>query len=251
MGTDSAIAWCDHTFNPVIGCQHVSPGCDNCYAEEQNNHRKWVPSWGPQGERRRTSAASWKKPYQYERGAADFKKHYGRRQRVFCASLSDWLDNRWDAKVRADLINLIFETPSLDWLLLTKRPENYRKHIGGHPLPRNVWFGITAEDQEHYERRWQIARKIPAAYHFVSYEPALGPVIPGSDTGKMPDWFICGGESGPNRRPFDIRWAENARQHCALNRIAFFFKQDGALRSGERGRASDELWNTKEFPNEL
>lgn len=253
MGTDSAISWCDHTFNPVIGCQHVSPGCYNCYAEDQNNHRKWVAAWGPHGERRRTSATTWAKPMQYQRGAATFLREHGRRQRVFCASLSDWLDNQWEPNDREDLLNLIYDTPDLDWLMLTKRPENYQKLVGqkffaGTPLPNNVWFGITAENQDNYERRWAIASQIPAAVHFVSYEPAIGPLIPGSDTGKSPDWIICGGESGPHRRYFHIEWAENCWMQCHLNGIAFFFKQDSALRSGQRGRASDELWNTKEFP---
>src|SRR5580692_7935980 len=121
MGENSKIEWCDHTFNPWIGCQKVSPGCDHCYAETQNNLRKWNGGkWGPHAPRKRTSEANWKKPLQWQKRAAEFS---GRR-RVFCASLADVFDNKAPDGARDDLFDLIRETPSLDWLLLTKRPEN-------------------------------------------------------------------------------------------------------------------------------
>ena len=83
---------------------------------------------------------------------------------------------------RSDLFRLINSTPELDWLLLTKRPENIRKMLpfAIEGLPEwpwpNVWLGTTCEDQEHYDHRWPILRRIPAAIHFISYEPALGPL---------------------------------------------------------------------------
>jgi protein gp37 len=118
---NSKIEWCNHTFNPWIGCQKVSPGCDHCYAEAMMDKRYGRVQWGPHGERKRTSEDNWKKPLAWA------KKANGQRPRVFCASLADWLDNRVPREWRSDLGHLIEATPQLDWLLLTKRPENYEK----------------------------------------------------------------------------------------------------------------------------
>src|ERR1700712_493898 len=116
MGENSKIEWCDHTFNPWIGCQKVSPGCDNCYAEALMDKRLGRVEWGPHGERLRTSPANWAKPLQWDRAAAKA----GVRHRVFCASLADWLDNKVPRRWRIDLAAIIRQTPNLDWLLLTK-----------------------------------------------------------------------------------------------------------------------------------
>src|SRR6266404_3416295 len=121
MAENSKIEWCDHTFNPWIGCQKVSPGCDHCYAEAMMDKRYGRVKWGPHGERKRTSEDNWKKPLVWA------KRANGHRPRVFCASLADWLDNRVAPRWRSDLGRLIEDTPELDWLLLTKRPENYEK----------------------------------------------------------------------------------------------------------------------------
>ena len=87
MAENSKIEWTDHTFNPWIGCQKVSPGCDHCYAESLSKRYGWV-EWGPHGERKRTSPQNWRKPFQWAKAAN------GDRPRVFCASLADWLDNQ-------------------------------------------------------------------------------------------------------------------------------------------------------------
>src|SRR5262252_8256389 len=119
MGENTKIEWCSHTFNPWIGCQKVSPGCDHCYAEKQNAFRKWNGgTWGPHAPRKRTSDATWLGPRKWARRAS------GRRPRVFCASLADVFDNKAPDDARGDLFNLIRDTHELDWLLLTKRPEN-------------------------------------------------------------------------------------------------------------------------------
>src|SRR5438309_10820218 len=117
MAVTSKIEWCDATFNGWIGCQHISPGCDHCYAEAQNAYRRWSAdgTWGPHAERRRTSPANWKNPRTWNADAPRFEREHGRRQRVFSASLSDWLDNRVPKGWRADLCQLIEETPNLDW----------------------------------------------------------------------------------------------------------------------------------------
>jgi protein gp37 len=220
MGENSKIEWTDHTFNPWIGCQRVSPGCDHCYAEAMMDHRYRKVQWGPHGQRVRTSKATWSGPPKWAKAAN------GHRPRVFCASLADVFDNKAPDGARLDLFDLIRSTPELDWMLLTKRPENAAKMLpanweGGWP---NVWLGTTCEDQEHFDRRWSILGRVPATVRFVSYEPALGPLTLGD---APPDWVICGGESGAGARTrfMDPAWARAVRDECAAKGVAFFMKQ--------------------------
>lgn len=223
MGENSKIEWTDHTFNPWIGCQKVSPGCDHCYAEALMDTRWGKVEWGPHGERKRTSDANWKLPLRWAKAA----RGSGPRPRVFCASLADVFDNQVPAEWRSDLFALIEDTPELDWLLLTKRPENISKMLWpkwDHALPRNIWLGITAENQESFDRRWRILRDLPAAVTFVSMEPLLGPIF---FRPAKPDWIICGGESGHGARMMDPSWVRDLRDQCAQQGTAFFFKQWG------------------------
>jgi protein gp37 len=142
---NSKIEWTDHTFNPWIGCQHVSPGCDNCYAEMLMDTRYGRVEWGPHGARSKTSDANWKKSLTWNAQAHTFKHEHGRRQRVFCASLADVFDNKVDPAWREELFELIRKCRRLDWLLLTKRPQNIRKMLPSNWRDGygNVWLGVT------------------------------------------------------------------------------------------------------------
>jgi protein gp37 len=178
MADNTSIEWCDHTFNPWEGCQKVSPGCDHCYAETRNaRFNGTAVNWGPGAPRRRTSEANWKKPLKWNREAQAFFAAHGRRQRVFCASLADVFDNAVDPQWRRDLFNLILQTPHLDWLLLTKRIGNVSGVIRDqllHPLPPNVWMGITVVNQEEADRDIPKLLAIDASVRFLSMEPLLG-----------------------------------------------------------------------------
>jgi protein gp37 len=223
MAENSKIEWTDHTFNPWIGCQKVSPGCDHCYAEALMDTRWGKVQWGPHGERKRTSAANWKLPLRWAKAAN------GTRPRVFCASLADVFDNQAPQEWRNDLFDLIAETPELDWLLLTKRPENAMKM-----LPRgwatgtywlNVWLGTTAENQEQADRRGRILREIPAAVRFLSCEPLLSDIAFETETLMALDWIIVGGESGHGARMMQEWWAADIRKQCEAAGVYFFMKQ--------------------------
>ncbi len=230
MGETTEIAWCDSTFNPWIGCQKVSAGCDNCYAETLMDKRYHKVQWGPHGERKRTSVANWRNPVIWDRHHAAFQAKHGHRQRVFCSSLADVFDNQVPEAWRTDLYNLIVSTPNLDWLLLTKRPENILKFIPQNwhfTFPGNVWLGTTCEDQAAYDRRWPILRAVPARVRFISYEPAIGPLrlpLVGHHSSR-PDWLICGGESGSGYRGMPPVWAENIMSDCRDFDVRFFMKQ--------------------------
>ncbi len=227
MAEASKIEWTDSTFNPWIGCTKISPGCDRCYAERLVTRYRWT-LWGPHGDRKRTSAANWRKPIQWNSQATVFQAEHSHRQRVFCASLADVFDNKADPTTRADLFELIKATPNLDWLLLTKRPQLMARFLpkdwgNGYP---NVWLGSTMEDQERYDQRWPLLRDTPAAIRFISYEPAIGPIVLDAG-GTQPDWIISGGESGPGSRLMQPAWARAVRDQCQSRGIAFMHKQWG------------------------
>ena len=233
MAETTAISWCDHTFNPWIGCTRVSPGCDHCYAARDNERRKWVSAWG--AERRRTK--TWRDPIRWNRKA----KSDGIRRRVFCASLADVFDNQVPAEWRADLWDLIASCDGLDWLLLTKRPQNIAKMLpaddpiryGTWPW-RHIWLGTTAENQGEHDRRWPLLARTGAYVRFLSCEPLLGPIIL-DGRGPYPDWIITGGESGPSHRGVNPDWIRSLRDQCADRGIAFHHKQWGGVRPKETG----------------
>ena len=110
----SKIEWTDHTFNPWIGCQHMSSGCDHCYAEAMMDTRYGKVEWGPHGARKRTSDANWRQPVKWNADARGFRKEHGHRPRVFCASLADVFDNKVPMSWREDLFELIRECRRLD-----------------------------------------------------------------------------------------------------------------------------------------
>ena len=162
---------------------------------------------------------------------------------------------------RLRLFKLIDATPHLDWLVLTKRPENWRSltiagfdgdRQWGQVVPTrrdvvrpNVWAGVSVESQEHDYRISRLVA-IPAAIHFLSLEPLLGPVSLrkwigwqfGTQMGSWFDWVIVGGESGPKARPCDLAWIRAIRDQCQDAGVAVFIKQLGPRRSRTDGRSS-------------
>lgn len=248
MGEQTEIAWTDHTFNPWWGCQRVSPGCEHCYAETFAK-RVGLKVWGPQSERRFFGDKHWREPLKWNRKAAS----EGRRARVFCASMADVFEERADlVEPRARLVRLIAATPYLDWLLLTKRPENMLQlgaEAGLDPEGwlSNIWLGTTAEDQRRADERLPHLLEVPAAVRFVSYEPALGLVdfrrhLDSPECAGL-DWIIVGGESGAGARPFDAAWAREVVRTCRDTGTWCFVKQMGA-------RPYDSNVNASDWPDE-
>ncbi|WP_276200089.1 phage Gp37/Gp68 family protein [Chelatococcus sp. XZ-Ab1] len=224
MASNTKIEWAHHTFNPWVGCTAVSPACDHCYAESWAKRTGQAHLW--KGDRRRTSEANWRLPLKWNRQA----EAAGIRFRVFCASLADVFDNQVPQIWRSDLFALIEDTPHLDWLLLTKRPQNIQKMIWPKwdaGLTRNIWLGTTAEDQHEANRRIPHLLEAPAAVRFVSAEPLLGAIDFEPWLDRI-DWVIVGGESGAGARPMHPHWARSIRDQCEAAGTAFFFKQWGA-----------------------
>jgi protein gp37 len=244
VGENSGIEWTHHTFNPWTGCTRVSPGCDHCYAAAfARRNPSTFGSWEPGAPRKRTSPRNWYQPIIWNRRAAEA----GERHRVFCASMADVFDNQAPEAWRLDLWELIHRTPHLDWLLLTKRPQNMARMLPqpatlgfpawGQGWP-NVWLGTTAENQAEADRRIPHLLAVPAATRFLSCEPLLGPVdLSAWWKNNVPcgsywhpnglNWVIVGGESGPEARPSHPDWFRSLRDQCAAAGVPFFFKQWG------------------------
>lgn len=261
MGDTTEISWCDKTFNPWVGCTKVSPACQHCYAERDFDHRYKKVQWGPTGTRVITSDANWRKPIAWNKEA----KSHGVRYRVFCASLADVFES-WDGPIRNSdghvlsdlfepasnsdmhndellpmedvryrLFELIDSTPYLDWLLLTKRPENIAGMWWGHtktgfrPCHRdNVWLGTSVENSDYLHRIDTLkACGDVAGKLFLSIEPLLGALPTLGEHIDGIDWVIVGGESGPNSRPMNPDWVRSIRDQCETHGVAFHLKQWG------------------------
>jgi protein gp37 len=252
------ISWTDFTFNPWWGCMKVSPGCENCYALTLAT--RWGHDiWGPAKttSRRLFSSKHWQEPVGWDRDA----EQAGERRRVFCASMADvFEDHPLLNEPRQQLWDLIYATPNLDWLLLTKRPENVASMLPGGYWP-NVWLGTSTEDQQRADERVPILLRhrdqVPVL--FLSVEPQLGPItfrwaswnpLRGAnhlDGLRQLDWIISGGESGPKHRPFDLNWARQTRDECRAAGVAWHFKQFGGRTHAEGGCMLDGE-EIKEFP---
>lgn len=219
MAANTKIEWARHTFNPWIGCTKVSAGCTNCYAEEMMDKRYGKAKWGDAGSRVVTSDLNWKLPLRWDREAAAA----GEKHRVFCASLADIFEEREELiPSRHRLMDLIYKTPNLIWLLLTKRSEYAYHWANMYPLFPNVWLGASVENQKAADERIPWLMATPATKRFLSMEPLLGQVT----LKAFPDWVIVGGESGSNARPMHPEWARSIRKQCE-GKASFFFKQWG------------------------
>lgn len=253
MGENSKIEWCDHTHNFWVGCTKVSLACDHCYAESWAKRAGRPELWA--GERRRTAVSNWAKPHKWNKLSERFHGEaiaYGtpyRSPRVFTNSLADFFDNQVPVQWRREAWHVIDQTPYLDWLILTKRPQNIAKMLpepdAGYTKPwgdgwPNVWLGTTAENQDEANRRIPELLQIQAAVLFVSAEPLLGELdltnikrwnaLMPSFRWPSLNWIITGGESGPGARPFNPDYARKLRDQCADAKISFFMKQMGGKR---------------------
>jgi len=266
VGEKTQISWCTHTWNIWWGCDKVSPGCDHCYAETFD-HRLGGEHWGPTAPRRFFGDAYWRKPLAWNAAA----ERAGVRASVFCSSMADWAETHQVPEVRARqdeararLWRLISETPWLDWLMLSKRPENFDEllpwtldrrcdqvalnRLGTPeqiykalmPYP-NMTLMVTGENTEQLLRRTAILRRTRAARRGISAEPLLEhisaeawdrvlhtPPMPLGDvdycSGRI-DWLIVGDESGPNRRPAQLDWVRTAHEAALRHGVAFHLKQ--------------------------
>jgi protein gp37 len=229
MGKETAISWAESTFNIAWGCQKVSDGCANCYADELSSRTYGKGLWGPGSDRRTFGEKYWNKLYTWDEEA----KKEGLRNKVFCSSMCDVFDDHPTINhERKKLWRYIDECQNLDFLLLTKRPQNINRMLpqswlrefeGKSVLTKeNIWLGTSVEDMRVAHRIKELVHTV-AQVNFISYEPALGPIHEADLDGI--DWVIYGGESGPAFRKDNTQWARDIRRVCDEKNIPFFYKQ--------------------------
>jgi protein gp37 len=163
--------------------------------------------------------------------------------------MADWMEDRRELDAERERLGaLVMSTPSLDWQLLTKRPENLARlspwPAGMHP--GHAWVGTTVE-HDATRARLDALCAYPAAIRFVSAEPLVGDLDLRPWLDRL-HWVIVGGESGPGHRRMDLAAAERIVRHCTDAGVAVFVKQDSGPRSGQQGRVPDE-WFVRQFPH--
>lgn len=218
MGEQTGIQWTDRTFNPWRGCTKVSPGCKNCYMFTEQTRYGQDPGVV-------TRTKTWRDPHKWQKEAAAANRF----DRVFTCSWSDWFHKDADPW-RDEAWALVRSCPNLIFQILTKRPERILDHLprdwhDGYP---NVWLGVSAEDQAHYNKRYSLLAYIPARVRFISAEPLIGGINFNVSSLKGIHWVIFGGESGPGARECNAGWIMLGVVQCQEAGVAAFVKQLGA-----------------------
>ncbi|KJS85132.1 MAG: hypothetical protein JM58_09135 [Peptococcaceae bacterium BICA1-8] len=240
------IEWATETWNPVTGCTKISEGCQNCYAERLTK-RFWPDKKFSEVKLhpdRLDQPLKWTKP-----------------RKIFVCSMSDLFHDDVNEGFLCRVFDTMMASKNHTFLVLTKRPERMRDFLKRcvHGEIKNIWYGVTAENQRSADERIPILLQISAAVRFVSVEPMLGPInlqriepkdkydviihalsgeyaVPFTVLKNRPklDWVICGGESGPGARPMHPDWARSLRDQCQEAGVPFFFKQWGEFKEVRR-----------------
>jgi len=231
------IEWCDETWNPVVGCKAVSPGCDHCYAAREASGRlKGIPVYAGLA-----ADGVFTGEVRCLPERLDQPLHWRKPRRVFVNSMSDLFHPAVPERFISSVFDVMGDANWHTYQILTKRPQRMAADLkvwhsrwdeadstdamnGWFPEP-HVWLGTSIES-DRWTWRADYLRKTPAAVRFLSCEPLIGP-LPSLDLTDI-DWVIVGGESGPNARPMHPDWARDIRDRCIEAGIPFLFKQWGA-----------------------
>ena len=242
----TGISWTDYTWNPISGCNKVSPGCQNCYAE----------AWSKR----------WKRSFDVSLHPEKLRqvKKLPSGSKVFVNSMSDLFHGKVPFSFIEEVVDAIKSRPDVIFQVLTKRPERIRDflhyhgytlrggdHLYDYWLPSNLWLGVSVEMRQYASRINELLYlknedpKLPSTM-FVSFEPLIGNV------GKVDlngiDWIIIGGESGPHHRPMNIEWARNLIVQAKEQNVKVWMKQLGGIRPGGNIEDFPEDLRLREFP---
>ena len=233
----SSIEWTDATWNPVAGCNIVSPGCTNCYAMRMAARLELMGQPKYQGLTRLSGRRHvWNGKIRSDETSLGIPLGWRKPRRIFVNSMSDL----FHPDVPYTFIHKVWITMSESqhhiFQILTKRPERMRELSEALDLLPNVWLGTSIESSEYLSRLGEL-RKTRAAVRFASFEPLLGPISEADLSGI--DWAIVGGESGPKARPMESGWVHSIRDQCEAQQVDFFFKQWGGTNKKRAGRELD------------
>ncbi|MFA5107746.1 MAG: phage Gp37/Gp68 family protein [Patescibacteria group bacterium] len=227
MGTK--IPWATDSWNPISGCDPISEGCKNCYARRMS-HRLAGRFGYPES------------PHEFDvtlhPDRLELPLHWKKPRMVFVNSMGDLFHD----DVKDEWIKTVFNAMATDilqpcwhtYLILTKRPQRmadfFVKNTTRGTLPwKNIWLGVTAENQVRADERIPVLLSIPAAVHFVSVEPMLDQMFLRGyliHPGNKLDWVIAGPETGAGARPCNPAWIFDLWKQCHLACIPFFDKRD-------------------------
>lgn len=279
MSGKSPIQWTETTWNPVVGCKRVSAGCDHCYAFQLHDQRHIAWKRG----RWDSAPAQYHKPFstvQLLPERLSDPLHWRKPRRVFVNSMSDLFHDDVPDEFILQVFSVMAATQQHTYQILTKRPQRMREwcwqHQGWVPrglrpgwdgsflMPlRNVWLGVSVENQAAADERIPLLIQTPAAVKFLSCEPLLGdidlrlPPYGYPDPGV--DWVIIGGESGPHARRMEWSWVGSLMKQCKAADVPLFMKQFGTVWAkfyGWRDRHGGDIsewqedWRVREFPEE-
>jgi protein gp37 len=237
VATSSSIEWTEATWNPVVGCTIISPGCTNCYAMRLTARLAAMGSEKYAGLTRVSGGrAKWNGVMRLDAGSLDLPRTWRDGRLVFVNSMSDLFHDQVEEEWITRVFGVMAATPRHTYQVLTKRPERTAALNRQLSWPDHIWMGTSVENNDYVERiDW--LRQTSAAVKFLSLEPLLGPLDDLDLTGI--DWVIVGGESGPGARPMDSAWVRSIRDQCVEQNVAFHFKQWGGANKKKTGRVLD------------
>jgi len=236
MAQLSTIEWTNSTWNPVTGCDKVSPGCKFCYAERMARRLK---AMGSENYRNGFELA-------LHPQALEMPLRWKKPQVIFVNSMSDLFHKDVPLAFIQEAFDVMRRASWHQFQILTKRADRLAAIQASLPWPANVWMGVSVESPA-YVHRIHDLRKVPAAVRFLSVEPLLAPIPNLPLTGI--DWVIVGGESGPGCRPMEADWVHQIRDRCLDQEVPFFFKQWGGVQKKRNGRLLDgHTWSEMPTP---
>jgi protein gp37 len=231
MAHDSAIEWTESTWNPVTGCNKLSPGCKYCYAERMAERLR---AMGQQNYRNGFELT-------LQQHMLELPLRWKKPQRIFVNSMSDLFHDEVPTGYILRVFDVMRQANWHCFQVLTKRSHRLAELDQELDWPENVWMGVSVENHD-YRGRIDELCKTKAALKFLSLEPLLGP-LPNLDLCGI-DWVIVGGESAPNARAIDPAWVVDLRDQCRSAGVPFFFKQWGGRAKKRAGRTLDgKTWD--------
>jgi protein gp37 len=237
MSDSSRIEWTQATWNPVAGCNVLSPGCTNCYAMRMAarlaamGQDKYVGTTRKSGGR-----AKWTGKISLDEAALELPQKWKRGRLIFVNSMADLFHDKVPAAFVRRVFDAMAAAPQHTFQVLTKRPERMLALSNKLPWASHIWMGVSVESSD-YTGRIDLLRQSGAAVKFLSLEPLLGP-LDALDLRGI-DWVIAGGESGPGARPMEQQWVRSIRDQCRAAKVAFHFKQWGGTNKKRAGRNLD------------
>ncbi len=257
------IGWCDETWNPMTGCTPVSEACEHCWAERMARRFSWRCGYHCEDEA--CGPHCYFAPHVHP-DRLDKPLHWRKPRRVFVCSMSDLFHEAFTDAQILDVLDRTHLAAQHTYVVLTKRPDRAREVFTrwgwsdpqyDHVPPRNLWLGVTAENQQRADERIPLLLDTPAAVRFVCCEPLLSavdvkPYLDGwhltVNGHRSLDWVIVGGENGPGARPMQPEWALDIYRQCKAAGMPFWFKGWGKVDARGLGGEYEEMERTRELP---